>query len=470
ADTLVANAFKRTDDVAATIKFVRPEGAAAPAPAASHKAHSTPSENQEREVEEDAGGGGQEGEEEEQEEEQEEQDPIMRCEPRLAEFLGTTAVREKDAMAMVLEYLKANVLFDPKDYAYVVQDDKLRALMGEDRSRYKVKKLARRVHKLLEPLSEEEHITMLAEASMAAQPAAVVQERSGGASGSAMAQGASSVGTLGDMAGAESAQARSADGASGIASAQGASVGAPGEHAHPAEPVVLTVANAALSLSLETLPAALDIKGEAPHVKLESEARAAPAYDAAKVKSEPDGEDVGVGHTPASQEQLLAAQYGNTGAGGGDDGIGLEEGGDPKKRLGFQEGLGEGEDVEGVRGKTEDAAAVKREEGGAAAVKKEGEGGAASVKKEEGGASVEKEEGGGAAVKAEPGAPARPPATPVRCAIGAAVEMLFEEEWWDAHVIESRFDGQVKVHYVDGEDDEDEWVSPSAARIRPPQP
>ena len=44
---------------------------------------------------------------------------------------------------MVLDHLKTKNLFDPKDYAYVVPDDKLRHLMGEDRARYKVKKLAR---------------------------------------------------------------------------------------------------------------------------------------------------------------------------------------------------------------------------------------------------------------------------------------------------------------------------------------
>jgi hypothetical protein len=51
---------------------------------------------------------------------------------------------------------------------------------------------------------------------------------------------------------------------------------------------------------------------------------------------------------------------------------------------------------------------------------------------------------------------------------GSAVEVLSEGEWWDAHVIELDADAsRVKVHYVGGVEDEDEWVD-VCDRVRKP--
>ena len=128
--------------------------------------------------------------------------------------------------------------------------------MGEKKSRYKVKKIARRVHKLLEPLSDDDLLAIAAQEKEKA--AAAAQERSG----------------------SELAEQGAPPGAGGVGES------AQGENAHDA----LNVVGCALD--------APEREGATREVKREAEATGGAAddggkaiYDAARVKSEPGGED-----------------------------------------------------------------------------------------------------------------------------------------------------------------------------------
>lgn len=57
-------------------------------------------------------------------------------------------------------------------------------------------------------------------------------------------------------------------------------------------------------------------------------------------------------------------------------------------------------------------------------------------------------------------------APPVEFKKGTKVEVEYEGDWWDAHIVEEGEDGTVRVHYVGGTEDEDEWVDPSGGRLR----
>jgi hypothetical protein len=51
---------------------------------------------------------------------------------------------------------------------------------------------------------------------------------------------------------------------------------------------------------------------------------------------------------------------------------------------------------------------------------------------------------------------------------GAKLETFCDEDWWESQVVE-RLNDRVRIHYVGGEEDEDEWIPISSARLRPPQ-
>eukprot|EP00291_Cryptomonas_curvata_P019737 CAMPEP_0172176828 /NCGR_PEP_ID=MMETSP1050-20130122/15062_1 /TAXON_ID=233186 /ORGANISM="Cryptomonas curvata, Strain CCAP979/52" /LENGTH=309 /DNA_ID=CAMNT_0012849209 /DNA_START=383 /DNA_END=1312 /DNA_ORIENTATION=- len=52
---------------------------------------------------------------------------------------------------------------------------------------------------------------------------------------------------------------------------------------------------------------------------------------------------------------------------------------------------------------------------------------------------------------------------------GAALEAFFDGEWWEADIIQLQ-DDHVMIHYVGGNEDEDEWILKTSDRLRPPQP
>ena len=53
----------------------------------------------------------------------------------------------------------------------------------------------------------------------------------------------------------------------------------------------------------------------------------------------------------------------------------------------------------------------------------------------------------------------------VQVAKGSSVEVKSEGEWWDATVSKVR-DDKIKVHYVGGTEEEDEWIALNSGRLR----
>ena len=56
----------------------------------------------------------------------------------------------------------------------------------------------------------------------------------------------------------------------------------------------------------------------------------------------------------------------------------------------------------------------------------------------------------------------------VQVAKGSSVEVKSEGEWWDATVSKVR-DDKIKVHYVGGTEEEDEWIALNSGRLRLPK-
>jgi hypothetical protein len=54
------------------------------------------------------------------------------------------------------------------------------------------------------------------------------------------------------------------------------------------------------------------------------------------------------------------------------------------------------------------------------------------------------------------------------CAQGVKLETFCDDEWWESQVVELKND-RVRIHYVGGEEDEDEWIPISSGRLRPPE-
>ncbi len=55
-----------------------------------------------------------------------------------------------------------------------------------------------------------------------------------------------------------------------------------------------------------------------------------------------------------------------------------------------------------------------------------------------------------------------------RCRQGARLETLCNGDWWEA-VIKAVQGDRAMIHYVGGEEDEDEWIQMNSTRLRPPQ-
>ena len=51
---------------------------------------------------------------------------------------------------------------------------------------------------------------------------------------------------------------------------------------------------------------------------------------------------------------------------------------------------------------------------------------------------------------------------------GARLETYYNGDWWESQVLRLQ-DDRVKIHYIGGKDDEDEWLLKSSLRLRPPQ-
>ncbi|EKX46130.1 hypothetical protein GUITHDRAFT_152532, partial [Guillardia theta CCMP2712] len=51
---------------------------------------------------------------------------------------------------------------------------------------------------------------------------------------------------------------------------------------------------------------------------------------------------------------------------------------------------------------------------------------------------------------------------------GGSVEVEAEGEWWDAEVIKIK-NGQIKIHYVGGLSQDDEWIPIASSRVRLPR-